>query len=252
MAVAIPGLKTNVDTHTIFAISTDLKAQELITEAIPVKLYRHVNISFSHCKCMFTPSCKRVIKAFLYIRRTTGYIMSWHCPWLRSSARPSVCLSVNFVSAPYLSRRLKVFLKLCSDVRHTRTIYRTQKSVLSSEGQCYTSSKFKRQHFFVRTKTYKPFMGWLGEAKVSCSLPHWGVQLRLTYKARPAVLVAGKGRRGIFVFVCFFTFIHFPLSPLSLSFISSTILSLFSQKNYLSSPFLWETTQNDPQGRHVV
>ena len=31
------------------------------------------------------------------------------------------------------------------------------------------------------------------------------------------------------------------LSPLSLPFISSTI-------SYLSSPFLWETTQNDPQG----
>ena len=34
--------------------------------------------------------------------------------------------------------------------------------------------------------------------------------------------------------VCFFTVIHFPPSPLSLSFISSTV----------SSPFLWETTQN--------
>ena len=101
-----------------------------------------------------------------------------------------------------------------------------------------------------------------------------------------------------FYFCCFFTFIHFPLSPLSFSFISSTIsfISLlpFSgrwhkmthkgwhivkpQHNqsilfllflyfhsfssfspvflfhflyylfYLSSPLLWETIQNDPQG----
>ena len=36
-----------------------------------------------------------------------------------------------------------------------------------------------------------------------------------------------------FYFFCFFTYIHFPPSPLSLSFISSTI----------SSPFLWKTTQ---------
>ena len=137
----------------------DLKAQELITEAIPVKLYRHVNISFSHCKCMFTPSCKRVIKAFLYIRRATGYIMSWHCPFLRSSAHPSVSLSVNFVSAPYLSRRLKVFLKLCLNVRHTKTKYRTQKSMLSSEGQCYTSSKFKRQYFLSTLKVLNCLWG---------------------------------------------------------------------------------------------
>ena len=41
-----------------------------------------------------------------------------------------------------------------------------------------------------------------------------------------------------FNFFFVFTFIHFPPFPLSLSFISSTISSLF----------LWEMTQNDPQG----
>ena len=36
-------------------------------------------------------------------------------------------------------------------------------------------------------------------AKVSCILCHWGVQLKLTYSwARPAILVAGKGRGGMF------------------------------------------------------
>ena len=45
--------------------------------------------------------------------------------------------------------------------------------------------------------------------------------------ARPAILVAGKGRGGCFYFFCFFTFISVPLSSLSLSFISSTISSIF-------------------------
>ena len=51
--------------------------------------------------------------------------------------------------------------------------------------------------------------------------------------------LAGKGRGGnVLYFFCFFTFIPVPLSSLTLSFISCTI----------SSPFLRETTQNDPQG----
>ena len=44
--------------------------------------------------------------------------------------------------------------------------------------------------------------------------------------ARPAILLAGKGRGGCFYFFCFFTFIPVPLSSLTLSFISSTISSI--------------------------
>ena len=41
-------------------------------------------------------------------------------------------------------------------------------------------------------------LGWLGGAKVSCILRHRGVQLILAYSwARPAILVAGKGRGGL-------------------------------------------------------
>ena len=59
-------------------------------------------------------------------------------------------------------------------------------------------------------------------------LRHRGAQLILAYSwARPAILVAGKGRGGCFYFFCFFTFIPVPLSSLSLSFISSTISSIF-------------------------
>ena len=53
--------------------------------------------------------------------------------------------------------------------------------------------------------------------------------------AMPAILAAGKGR-GVFIFLLFLHFHSFSFSP-SFYFTSSTI----------SSPFLWETAQNDPQ-----
>ena len=57
---------------------------------------------------------------------------------------------------------------------------------------------------------------------MSCILRHQGVQLILAYSwAWPAILAAGKGRGGML-----FLLFHFPLSPLSLSFMSSTISSI--------------------------
>ena len=85
--------------------------------------------------------------------------------------------------------------------------------------------------------------GWLSEAKVSCILHHRGVQLILAYIwARPAILAAGKGRGGIYVFLLFLHFHSF--SSLSLIPFFHLLYYIF----YLSSPFLWETAQNDPQG----
>ena len=44
-------------------------------------------------------------------------------------------------------------------------------------------------------------MGWLGEAKVSCSLCHQGIQLILAYSwARPTVLAAVKVKGGCFYY----------------------------------------------------
>ena len=69
--------------------------------------------------------------------------------------------------------------------------------------------------------------GWLGEARMSCILHHQGVQLILAYSwARPAVLAAGMGRWGMFLFLLCLHFHSFPLSPLSLSFNSCTISSI--------------------------
>ena len=55
--------------------------------------------------------------------------------------------------------------------------------------------------------------GWSGGTEVSCSLRHWGVQLILAYSwARPAILVAGKGRRVVWpqtLSLFFFSFSFF-------------------------------------------
>ena len=87
------------------------------------------------------------------------------------------------------------------------------------------------------------FWGWLGGAKVLCILHHWGVQLILAYSwARPAILVVGKSRGGMFLFLLF---LHFHSCS---SFFPVPLFHLLYSLFYLFSPFLWETTQNDPQG----
>ena len=87
-------------------------------------------------------------------------------------------------------------------------------------------------------------LGWLGEAKVSYSFSHCGAQLILAYCwARPAVLAAGKKRGGMLLFLKFLYFLLFS------SFFPTPLFHLlYYLFFYLSSPFLSETTQNDPQG----
>ena len=81
-------------------------------------------------------------------------------------------------------------------------------------------------------------VGWCEGA-----LHHWGVQLILAYSwARPAILVVGKGRGGMFLFLLF---LHFHSCS---SFFPVPLFHLLYSLFYLFSPFLWETTQNDPQG----
>ena len=68
-----------------------------------------------------------------------------------------------------------------------------------------------------------------GGAKVSCILRHWGVQLIMAYSwARPAILVAGKGRGGMFLFLLFLHFHSVSLLCPSLSSLRLSLLSLFS------------------------
>ena len=68
-------------------------------------------------------------------------------------------------------------------------------------------------------------------------------QLILAYNwARPAILVADKGRGGMFLFLLF---LHFHSRS---SFFPVLLFYLFYCLFYLFSPFGWEMTQNDPQG----
>ena len=69
---------------------------------------------------------------------------------------------------------------------------------------------------------------WFGVAKVLCILRHRGVQQILAYScARLAILVAGKGRGGMFLCLLFLHFHSFFLF-LPCPSLSSPLLSLFS------------------------
>ena len=84
--------------------------------------------------------------------------------------------------------------------------------------------------------------GWSGGAKVSCILRHWGVQLILAYSwAKPPILVAGKDKGGMFLFL---QFLHFHSCFSCCPSLSSLLLSLLS----LFSISLEDDTQNDSQG----
>ena len=85
-----------------------------------------------------------------------------------------------------------------------------------------------RQHF--KWPHSAPCRGWSGGAKVLCILHHWGVQLILAYGwASPAILVVGKGRGGMFLFLLF---LHFhscsSFFPVPLFHLLYSLLSLFS------------------------
>ena len=90
-----------------------------------------------------------------------------------------------------------------------------------------------QEYKFVRTSSNmrRKSILWLesgGGAKVLCILHHWGVQLILAYSwARPAILVVGKGRGGMFLFLLFLHF-HSCSSFLPCPSLSSPLLSSIS------------------------
>ena len=90
---------------------------------------------------------------------------------------------------------------------------------------------------------YQSERGWLGVVMRSCILHYRGIQLILAYSwAKPAILVAGKGRVGMFLFLLF---LHFYSCA---SFFPVPLFHLLYYLFYHFSSFLWKTTQNDPQG----
>ena len=75
-------------------------------------------------------------------------------------------------------------------------------------------------------------VGWSGGAKVLCVSRHLGVQLILTYSwSRPPILVAGKGREGMFLFLLF---LHFHSVS---TFFPGSLFYLFYYLFWLFLPF---------------
>ena len=68
------------------------------------------------------------------------------------------------------------------------------------------------------------------------------IDLQLGKAWYPCILVAGKGRGGMFLFLLF---LHIHSCS---SFSPVPLFHLLYYLFYVFSPSLWETTQNDPQG----
>ena len=78
---------------------------------------------------------------------------------------------------------------------------------------------------------------------MSCILCHRGVQLILAYSwARPAILVAGKGRGGMFLFLLF---LHFHSCS---SFFPVPLFHLFDYLFYHSSPLIYISIVKEAHG----
>ena len=101
-------------------------------------------------------------------------------------------------------------------------------------------------------------MGWSGGAKVLCILHHWGVQLILAYSwARPAILVVGKGRGGMFLFLLFLhfhscsSFFPVPLFHLLYS-LSSTSFLPFSGRRHKMTLKGWRVVKPQHNQIHCI
>ena len=86
-------------------------------------------------------------------------------------------------------------------------------------------------------------VGWCEGAVYLTSLGRpTDIGLQLGKACYPCTNVVGKGRGGMFLFLLF---LHFHSCS---SFFPVPLFHLLYSLFYLFSPFLWETTQNDPQG----
>ena len=90
---------------------------------------------------------------------------------------------------------------------------------------------------------------WSGVVRVSCIFFHQGIHLILAYSwVRPAILVAGKGREGMFLFLLFLHFPAFLFLFLPCPSLSSPLLSLLS----LFSLLLGDDAKMTHKGWRVV
>ena len=86
-------------------------------------------VYFTH---LFTGIVKNVV--FYWIRNTRFFLTKRSCRIMRSRCCP-LTFSVRSIS---LSSIEGCCLKVCANIRHTNTMCRIYKSILSNEGQCHT------------------------------------------------------------------------------------------------------------------
>ena len=136
------------------------------------------------------------------------------------SSAAFLCLQQESMSVTALSRLLEAVAK---SIKHTTAM----STILTTE-----IFQVRRDAALASSKLLMDnSRGWSGGAKVLWILHHWGVQLILAYSwARPAILVVGKGRGGMFLFLLFLHFHScssiFPVPLFHLLY--SLFLSLFS------------------------
>ena len=118
----------------------------------------------------------------------------------------------------FLNFYLKIYIQSTLVISNSTGLSKLLRDIFSSTYQiCRIEDKINRT----------TIRGWSGVAKVSCILRHRGVQLILANSlARPAILVAGKGRGGGDVLFLLFLFLFLPYPSLSSPLLS--LLSLFS------------------------
>ena len=139
--------------------------------------------------------------------------------------KKTTCLS------PHLSLTCRKFTHTdcLSSQAHTQRGYRGCEQ--------FSGKIISKSYFFTRN------LGVVGCGEGVRYLTSWGVQLIVASSwARPVILVAGKGKGGMFLFPLF---LHFhSCSP----FLPVPLFHLLYYLFFVFSLFLWERTQNDPQG----
>ena len=155
--------------------------------------------------CHKTPSCPLYTQLRVrrvWARRTSGLkIVSTQAGFEPTISRLKVACANHWATQP--TTRFDI---------SSKNYIKKNKINFKNDCRLFNINLFSFFFFFFSFDTHKHIVfirtvGWSGGAKVSCILHHRGVQLILAYSwARPAILVAGKGRWGIFLFLLFLHF----------------------------------------------
>ena len=181
----------------------------------------------------------------------------WHLIWVYT-VYSSLSVTVFRVITVYIDQTIKVKICWQVDLHNTPAYLLCHSTLLWTEIYLRDIRLRWRGLKFEGTRRWVSWLGWdliyssiqivcmecgvVGCGEVSCILRRWGVQLILAHSwAGLAILVAGMGRGGMYLF---FLFLHFHSCS---SFFPVPLFHLLRYLFYLFSLSL-EMTQNDPQG----